>query len=649
MSVNRASEVWKEIKPFALRDLKVLQDVKNADSAINTGYFIILYDVSSQKLKYYSASSLGLQAALAAAGPGDIVFLPACTITNTASSFTPGSEVSTGAITVTSEAGNEISGLTPGQWYAVESWNGYFSLGDGWALIDSNFDMSQISGSGFSGNVGQYADGVDKTTPHDSTTSPSFCVYSECFNGLDGKRYGRTYFLATAESVWIRVHDVPGSYADITGTLSWRLRNATVNVANVIPIGVEVAGLGENCIIDGDIENNGMLTNVTVTGSISGTGSYHAFDSDSAWQTNKQIISSLPTGTSPFEIASSTLNTNLNADMVDGEHIQKRKLDATAAPTVNDDSGDGYAIGSRWFDITNDKEYVCLDASVGAAVWVVTTGISQEIVTSVGNPGSDTKIPTEQAVREIIDALPAVGAGGITFGAEIYSAVDIEMPNAMTPSFIFSFDSVAHDSGGFYNEANPERLTIPADGWYVVSGSIFYEPNSTGVREVFFKMNAGLTTLAVQEQNAVVGFNHRMTITIVRFFVAGDYIVMGGYQNSGGDLTVFGTATWPGQSPIFSIAMLTYEDLSALATDALWEAKGDLVVGTGANTAARLALGADGQIIYADSGEATGMRWGDPPAPPGKYRGLLYTVISGNPTFLTDGDGNLLTVPLDLE
>jgi hypothetical protein len=33
----------------------------------------------------------------------------------------------------------------------------------------------------------------------------------------------------------------------------------------------------------------------------------------------------------------------------------------------------------------------------------------------------------------------------------------------------------------------------------------------------------------------------------------------------------------------------------------------------------------------------------------GKYRQFLYTVVSGNPTFLTDGDGNLLTVALDLE
>jgi hypothetical protein len=51
----------------------------------------------------------------------------------------------------------------------------------------------------------------------------------------------------------------------------------------------------------------------------------------------------------------------------------KNNLSASVAPAVTDDSGDGYAIGSRWIDTTADKEYVALDVSVGAAVWTETT------------------------------------------------------------------------------------------------------------------------------------------------------------------------------------------------------------------------------------------------------------------------------------
>lgn len=54
---------------------------------------------------------------------------------------------------------------------------------------------------------------------------------------------------------------------------------------------------------------------------------------------------------------------------IDDIAIKKSKLDAIIAPTVNDDSGDGYAIGSIWIDIIADQVYMATDVSAGAAVW----------------------------------------------------------------------------------------------------------------------------------------------------------------------------------------------------------------------------------------------------------------------------------------
>ena len=59
---------------------------------------------------------------------------------------------------------------------------------------------------------------------------------------------------------------------------------------------------------------------------------------------------------------------------VAASNVTKNKFDATSAPTVNNDTDEGYVVGSRWVDITNDKEYVCLDNTDGAAVWTETTG-----------------------------------------------------------------------------------------------------------------------------------------------------------------------------------------------------------------------------------------------------------------------------------
>jgi hypothetical protein len=46
-------------------------------------------------------------------------------------------------------------------------------------------------------------------------------------------------------------------------------------------------------------------------------------------------------------------------------------LTATSAPTVNDDSGDGYAVGSRWLWAARSLEWVALSVGSGAAVWVL--------------------------------------------------------------------------------------------------------------------------------------------------------------------------------------------------------------------------------------------------------------------------------------
>lgn len=48
---------------------------------------------------------------------------------------------------------------------------------------------------------------------------------------------------------------------------------------------------------------------------------------------------------------------------------RQHNFGASVAPGVGDDTGDGYAVGSWWFDTANGNAYVCTDAALGAAVW----------------------------------------------------------------------------------------------------------------------------------------------------------------------------------------------------------------------------------------------------------------------------------------
>jgi len=49
--------------------------------------------------------------------------------------------------------------------------------------------------------------------------------------------------------------------------------------------------------------------------------------------------------------------------------------------------------------------------------------------------------------------------------------------------------------------------------------------------------------------------------------------------------------------------------ISTLAGDSLWDAKGDLAVGTGANAAGKLSVGTNTYVLTADSAESLGMKW----------------------------------------
>lgn len=63
------------------------------------------------------------------------------------------------------------------------------------------------------------------------------------------------------------------------------------------------------------------------------------------------------------------------------------KHDATTAPGTSNDNTEGYAVGSTWIDVTGDAEYVCVDASTGAAVWQARG--APTALTAASAPGTD--------------------------------------------------------------------------------------------------------------------------------------------------------------------------------------------------------------------------------------------------------------------
>jgi len=102
----------------------------------------------------------------------------------------------------------------------------------------------------------------------------------------------------------------------------------------------------------------------------------------------------------------------------------KSNLSAAAAPTVNDDGTAGYSVGSRWIDTTNDKEYVCLDITTGAAVWTETTGAG----------GGGGAIDIQEGSASIVGAATAINFAAADFvvtdeGGNV-AGIAIDYPNS---------------------------------------------------------------------------------------------------------------------------------------------------------------------------------------------------------------------------
>lgn len=136
------------------------------------------------------------------------------------------------------------------------------------------------------------------------------------------------------------------------------------------------------------------------------------------------------------------------------ENVEDLKVNlvATAAPSAaTDDVTLGYSVGSRWFDITNDKEYVCLDNTDTAAVWIettVTTGGSHtitshsDVVDATGaqleelTGGGDTSLHDHDGISENTSARHTQGTDTTlgTMAADInmnslYQVVGLQAPD----------------------------------------------------------------------------------------------------------------------------------------------------------------------------------------------------------------------------
>jgi len=158
------------------------------------------------------------------------------------------------------------------------------------------------------------------------------------------------------------------------------------------------------------------------------SGLSHTALTDIGTNTHAQIDAHIAANNNPHNVTASQVG------LGDVPNL-KANLAASDAPTANNDSSDGYAVGSVWIDTSNDKSYQCVDVSVGAAVWKQVTAGQYDSTTI------DAHINNADLHRTIDDASTAATSlwSASKIGAELAGKADAE--HTHTASDISDFNS----------------------------------------------------------------------------------------------------------------------------------------------------------------------------------------------------------------
>lgn len=168
----------------------------------------------------------------------------------------------------------------------------------------------------------------------------------------------------------------------------------------------------------------------------------------------------------------------------------------TAAPGVGDDTADGYQPGSIAVDVTNDKAYICVDASAGAAIWQQASNVVLQVVhdTDGGSSHSNT------SYANLNGATVSITPKSATSKLLIEVSARLRVNNVSAVNAVATF-SIYESSAGtaLSNEYTVEAFSASGGIGVAVPGVIRVQVDSSGTTARTFglqgKVNNGSSTV----------------------------------------------------------------------------------------------------------------------------------------------------------
>jgi len=147
----------------------------------------------------------------------------------------------------------------------------------------------------------------------------------------------------------------------------------------------------------------------------------------------------------------------------------------------------------------------------------------------------------------VLDANARLPSAITIDGADAFHSTTQSIANGTVQAVVFNSEN--YDTNNYHStSSNTSRMTVPSDGKYQVTATVPFVNNATGVRYVFFCIN-GATSGRYGSQTVPgtgAGLDTIITGTTTIPLVAGDYVEVYVYQNSGGALNLHSNTTFPG-------------------------------------------------------------------------------------------------------
>jgi hypothetical protein len=210
--------------------------------------------------------------------------------------------------------------------------------------------------------------------------------------------------------------------------------------------------------------------------------------------------------------------------------LESNLIQDIVAPTAVDDFDAGYRVNSRWFNTTTGIEYICLDATPAAAVWVVAfagsgpTLLNSTAITAVASidlPTAFSANPGYEYYRVVIEAADWTG------GVKLYMLLSIDGSTFSTTAADYDPPSVEGIDLGDVTSAS----RVWADILFTNAGS---NTGATSIRGAGSSITATTVTHEVIE-SAFIGSEDDITGFRIRGTGAGAFV-------AGGFVKVYGSS-----------------------------------------------------------------------------------------------------------